>query len=267
MWVFGGRDVTGPRNDLWGLVRTSIDEGERWAWSPGCDTCLTVRPPARWRHTAVLQGDTMVVFGGLDASGQALGDVWRYIRSLNKWVPLATTGGPRRYSHAAVLVPGRANAVAPNNAAQLLVFGGRDETGALADSTVWALALPPSGDGLWRAIAAGPGPPAREAHAAVLDGYRQRSGEYPPKRRMYVFSGSGRSGLLNDVWALTRADVSTSALEPWSWSQPAATQAQVPAPRAGRSRFTTSSGIARCSSAATRRPLPAGSRTTPGRSP
>jgi hypothetical protein len=50
---------------------------------------------------------------------------------------------------------------------------------------------------------------------------------------MYVFSGRGRSGLLNDVWALVRADVSTSVLEPWTWTQPAAPPPPAPAPRAG----------------------------------
>ena len=116
MWLFGGRDATGPRSDLWGLVRTSVDQGERFAWGTACDTCLNVHPSARWRHTAVLQADTIVVYGGLDVGGQTLGDVWRYVRILNRWESIATTGGPRRYGHTSVLVPGRANAVFPNSA-------------------------------------------------------------------------------------------------------------------------------------------------------
>ena len=230
MWIFGGHDAAGPRNDLWGLVRTEADPGERWGWTRGCDTCSAVAPPARSRHSAVMYGDTMVVFGGLDAGGSVLGDVWRYVRSQNRWLPLSTGGGPRRYGHTAILVPGRSDAQPPNNAAQMLVFGGRDQTGGLADSTVWALSLPPSGDGVWRALSAGPGPPAREGHVATLDGYRQRPGQAISTRRMIVFGGQGRGGLLNDTWVLARQDLSTSTLEPWSWS-PLSVTGALPPPR------------------------------------
>lgn len=232
MWVFGGDDGVGPRNDLWGLIRTSIDPGERFTWATACDTC-NLRPPPRSRHSAVMHGDTMVVFGGKDVSGAALGDVWRYLRSRNRWQQLATTGGPSRYGHTAVLVPGRASSPAPNNAPQMIVFGGRGPDGAIADSTVWALSLPPSGDGQWRALATGPGPPSREGHTAVLDGWRQRSGEYPPKQRIGVFAGEGRSGVLSDFWLLARNDISTSAPEPWSWTAIPTSGPHTPAARTG----------------------------------
>lgn len=221
MFVFGGLGTSGPLDDLWGALRTPVDEGERWSWARWCDTC-TVRPPARSRHAAAMYGDTMVVFGGQDAGGQALGDVWRWIRSQQRWVSLATSGGPRRYGHTAVLVPGRASAVPPNHAPQLLVFGGIDENGTLADSTVWALSLPPGGDGMWRTLATGSGPAARRGHTAILDLTRQRAGEFPPKRRMYVFAGEGRTGVRDDVWVLTRPDVSTTLEETWSWTSLAA---------------------------------------------
>jgi len=153
-----------------------------------------IRPPARTQHSAVISGDTMVVFGGLDASGTALGDVWRFIRSQNRWrrSRRAVAGRVRATANTAVLVPGRTNAPWPDNVPEMLVLGGRDAAHALADSTVWALALPRAGTRSGARSMAAPVRRRATGQAAVLDNFRQRPGEPWPPDACTLFGGEAQ---------------------------------------------------------------------------
>jgi hypothetical protein len=80
----------------------------------------------------------------------------------------------------------------------MIVFGGDDGTGPLAD--VWSLDLSESGAEAWALLspAGSPAPPARSGHVAVFDA---------TTRRMVMFGGvDGTSTPLNDVWILDLGD-------------------------------------------------------------
>ncbi len=73
-------------------------------------------PPPRSDHSAVISQGTMVVFGGTDADGEKLADLWKFDIEKQEWsnVPVAEDMWPRARSGHAAAVHGNA----------MLVFGG-----------------------------------------------------------------------------------------------------------------------------------------------
>lgn len=82
-----------------------------WQWSPGAQTaplsptqCATPScgwalvainggsPPARYGHASGILADKLFIFGGLDASGAVLSDMWAFSRTDKSWAPVALTG-------------------------------------------------------------------------------------------------------------------------------------------------------------------------------
>jgi len=164
MYVFGGKDVTGYKNDIW---RYSIS-GDSWT-----QLTPTGGPPVvRSGHSSIIYNGKMYVFGGVNALGR-LNDVWEYDIVGNSWTQLTPTGGPpdARASHSAVIYSGK-----------MYVFGGLSATTRFND--VWEFDI--SGNSWTQKTS---GATAREFHSAVI---------YNGK--MYVFGGLSGPALLNDVW-------------------------------------------------------------------
>jgi hypothetical protein len=231
--LFGGRDSI-PRNDTWEL---SFSGSVTWrqltpsgpAPSPRIDHA-TIYDPIRHR---------LILFGGTDASGNPMNDVWALSLSGSPaWTQLVPTGS-------APAPRGAATAVYDATRDRLVLFGGYDKLlNALSD--VWSLTL--YGTPAWSPLAAGGTPPApRLSPSSIYDSQRERIVFYggtdlqnyysdvneltlfgtpqwsslaptngtpqaradhkaiydPAQDRMVVFGGSGISGgMLNDTWSL-----------------------------------------------------------------
>lgn len=237
--LYGGRDAAGARSDAWFVQRRQANSGVRWIWSQVLLTFDSPVPPARSDHGVVAQlascdslCDTLWTFGGRGTSGQALGDVWRMVfgsraQSRYRWEPVTPAGdGPgARWGHTAVYDPGPPGAAATGTYPRMLVFGGRDSTGALCDNRVWSLTLRPPFR--WSALtSATPTPAPRTGHVAVLD-IRNRNPNTKPKR-MTIFGGEGAGGVLGDTWFLFRGN-SSAADTTYSWTLNTASPVNPPA--------------------------------------
>lgn len=225
--MFGGLDASGPRNDVWLLQRRQDDRGVRWIWSSTLLVSGSTPPPARSGHGMVVHNsycdslcDSVWVYGGRDASGQALGDTWLLTygsaaQSRFRWTSVLPLGeGPgRRHGHTATYDAGPPGAGA--SYPRMLVFGGRDSTGALCDNRVWSLTLRPPFR--WSVLTpATTEPEPRTRHAGWFDN-RSRFPVTKPKR-MIVFGGEGGAGALADTWFLSRNHTSGSDTT-YSWSR------------------------------------------------
>eukprot|EP00505_MAST-04D_sp_SCG-Rhode-Island_P004879 Stramenopile-MAST_4_protein_4879 len=114
MIIFGGgkwtnsTNSTDKFNDVWQLELTNN------TWS---ELVPTGSPPAaRYGHTAMLYGTKMVIFGGSDAVGNPLNDVWQLQLTNSIWSELLPSGGlpAERHGHSALL-----------NGNTMVIFGGR----------------------------------------------------------------------------------------------------------------------------------------------
>ncbi len=204
--VFGGwlvGDVFNVFNDIWAL-----DLSGTLTWAElAPDGPL---PSPRQRHTAIYDPtlDRMIVFGGSDANGTELDEVWALsLGGTLAWAQLSPGGTPppARAYHAAVHDP------ASN---RMLVFGGSD--GSVTDDLLddlWALSLDEPVQ--WASISPPEAPPdARFGHAAVYD---------PVGDRMLVLSGGFATTPPFDTWELTLdGEEHWSALPPGVGPSPAA---------------------------------------------
>ncbi|MEZ4247647.1 MAG: kelch repeat-containing protein [Polyangiales bacterium] len=172
---FGGE---GPLNEPVRATSTLADD--RWIPLDAGEN-----PGARIGHAMVYDAARRrtLVFGGREPQGARammtppegplLSDVWALTNG--RWTRLAD-GGPfdRHFPAAAYHV----------DRAQVVAFGGRDDTGP--NATTWIL-----DDGGWRTLAIS-GPSARSEHVMAWDGAR---------RRVLLFGGLDASGTrLNDTW-------------------------------------------------------------------
>jgi hypothetical protein len=232
LFLFGGRSGATASNDGWLMQRRQQDNGVRWTWAQILLLAGNTPPTARSAHGMVVKPascdslcDTVWVYGGRDGNGQALGDVWRLVqgsRAQNRyrWESVAPQGeGPgRRSGHVAVYDPGPPNSGPAYP--RMLVFGGRDSTGALCDNRVWSLTLrPPHRWSALTAITAGPAPRTDAVGVLVT---RARFPDTKPKR-LFLFGGEGTAGTLADTWFLARGNSGPGdSVYTWS-SNPAAT--------------------------------------------
>lgn len=162
--LFGG-DAGYPyavRDDLWRFDGRS--------WQP-----LGAAGPSP-RSGAVMAplGGDVILFGGGDSAGVALGDTWRW--NGLAWSPVVTSASPS---------PRQSAALAPSNgAAQLLLFGGDQNSAMLGDTWLFN-----GGQWVLQATAAAPSP--RATHALGYDQARNRT----------VLFGGAAGGLpRNDTW-------------------------------------------------------------------
>ncbi len=98
---------------------------DAWRWDPSLGAWVQATHGAtrsaepRRRYSTVWSGDELVVWGGIDASGAALSDGWRFSPARRRARPLGATGSPiARSEHSAVWAGG-----------EMLVFGGRGADG------------------------------------------------------------------------------------------------------------------------------------------
>lgn len=144
------------------------------------------RMPERAGHVAILDParERVVIFGGYDAYDDYKSDTWALsIGGASSWVPITPLDQvpPGRYFHSGIYDAVRE---------RLIIFGGYDGSNR---NDVWALSL--SGEPVWtRLFPSGTPPAPRWGHAAAYD---------PIGDRMIVIGGTGGSGDMNDVWALS----------------------------------------------------------------
>jgi len=85
-------------NDLW---RFDIDDSE---WTMLSPSTLT-KPCGRWGHSAVVLGESMIVYGGNAEGQELLGDLWAFNFNTRSWNELQQNGGPAPgYDHSAVVI-------------------------------------------------------------------------------------------------------------------------------------------------------------------
>ena len=181
MLLFGGINSSFVlQNQLFAMQKS----GGFYEWS--VLTPAGTPPTARSGAVAIYDpvGVRMLVFGGLDVSSAARGDLHQLsLAGSPTWTTLHPAGGPTgRVAPSAVYDPFRH---------RMLIFGGADSLTGSLDNDVWALSLP----GLtWTHLApTGTPPPGREQHGAVFDTRRNR---------MLVMGGLLASGDMRDVWEL-----------------------------------------------------------------
>ena len=156
--VFGGYTSSGRcLNDLWAL--DSLATGGHWVLlSPG-----GTPPTPRAEHTAVYDSsyDRMILYAGRDSVPNPLADLWA-LDSVSigngRWRQLSPVGTPPppRFDHSAAYY---------SYFRHMIVFGGRNTSGALADLYSLDLTTP---EGTWSSWnPGGQAPSARYAHVAT----------------------------------------------------------------------------------------------------
>ena len=175
VYLFGGQ-ASDFQNDLWVYSM----EQKRWSQVSVSGTL----PPARWGHTLLWDAkrNQLVMFGGQSRS--LFSDVWAFDVARGSWSQLARddAGPSRRYSHSAILEPGRD---------RMVISHGFTNSGRFEDT--WAFDLANNG---WRNLTpSGTKPLRRCLHHAVYDAERSQ---------MLLFGGCA-SGFgpcpLGDLWA------------------------------------------------------------------
>jgi hypothetical protein len=179
MVVFGGSDGYEFFDDTWTLSLSGVP-----AWSPLHPSGIT--PEGRVLHSAVYDSahGRIVIFGGADdvQAGTDRNDVLALSLGANPaWSPLpGTSPAPRRDSSAIYDPVGD----------RMLVFGGHSFPGMVFGSNeVWSFALDKSP--YWTLLAPSGTPPQPR--------YRAMATYDPPRQRMLIFGGEGRS----DTWSLS----------------------------------------------------------------
>lgn len=192
------------------LLRFALHPVPEWRDSTDDGWGTARRPPPLARHSAVVDGNTrLLVYGGQDDTppgGPAVvnGDVWQLTRFDDDptrevvwtWDTVKVAADPvagkplARWSHAAILTSDR----------RMIVFGGRDGSGALGDAWQLNLAVGFGASAPWKLLAPTPdpvfgSPSPRWGHAAVY---------HAPANRMVIFGGRDAVGLASDdCWELT----------------------------------------------------------------
>jgi hypothetical protein len=211
--IFGGADSIGSYNDVWVLSRTNNELGAdfQFAWEKRFPT--GPRPPdRRSEHSAVaIPADTsMVVFGGKDAAGAPLRELWRLYWDGDPshglaWTKIDTVnaGPTARYGHAAFYdeFPGGA-------LKRMFVFGGTDGAGQpVADATLWELRFDQGSlnQATWRAVqmADSVRPAFRFGHRMSVDPTPRN--DYPQQgaHTAVLYGGDLGAGSFSDtLWAL-----------------------------------------------------------------
>ncbi len=183
--VFGGVDDSGNLlNDLW-----SYDTGKGNWKQLNASTAVTGNdcgsvPVPRMNAAMVWDGvdQQVLLYGGVGANNQYLGDLWSYSPSTGNWTALQCTGSG----------PGARSSNALWTGQQMLLIGGINKGGLLAD--FWSY-TPNNG---WQKIytATPMGPRAYQAMAWDTQ-----------DNRLYVFGGLDAMGLQrNDFWSYTNSD-------------------------------------------------------------
>ena len=141
--------------------------------APGWTSGATLNAPtARSSHTAIWDGQRMVIWGGLISSGTPTASGAMYDPAADAWTTTTTLGAPgSRSAHTAVW-----------SGSAMIVWGGQSTSGYLSSGGRFS----PSAQ-TWSEVQTSGAPSARYGHVAVWTG-----------SRMIVWGGRNLSGLLND---------------------------------------------------------------------
>jgi N-acetylneuraminic acid mutarotase len=176
----------------WLIASPGGSAGEEWS------LIATTNPPAdRWGHnlTYANTNNRMLMFGGDQANGNELNDLWSFQLPLGPWTLETPSGGPPavRRNHSAVWNPG---------AAEMLVFGGFCGP-SCSYNDVWSYSV---NTNTWTLLANNgtPPPPGYDFHAA-WDSINEN---------MLVFGGYDDSVHSDDLWQYNRATETWTQLSP-----------------------------------------------------
>jgi N-acetylneuraminic acid mutarotase len=111
MYVFGGSDDDLLYDELWAFDLTN----NTWTIKER-KTEQSLWPSPRDNHTAVVHGNFMYVFGGMDNEG-SLDELWRYDFTTGDWEKIAKKGPCRRGGHSAIV-----------HADAMFIYGGIEQT-------------------------------------------------------------------------------------------------------------------------------------------
>ncbi len=246
--VYGGRTgaaASSAVNEMWIAWRAPFDPEESWSWKLAGNVTAGATPPKRYQHSAVVHETwnkqytdhepptdslALFVYGGLDETGAASDELWLFRAfagtssfGFTTWkvnLSGAGTGPGPRYGHTAIFDPGPS--VPANPTPRMLVYGGRQADGTLADgddNKVWALTLTPPYQ--WSEVATHVGaPPARYRHTATFRGVG--ASEYDTENRlarMIVFGGEGSGGTRSDTWVLSRCNNASTCATQFTWTE------------------------------------------------
>jgi hypothetical protein len=176
MVIYGGQDLKeGPQNGMWMIEISQFDQGE-WDEIKTPDTC------ALCRHTAILKGDFMYLFGGSNGQHEFNRTLIYNLRTLQyrEILPDNPQIPPALDSHSACLYE-------DGTAAWMIVFGGF----SIGERTnnVYSLNLNTE---KWKLAQTTKGPEPRSNHSAVIF-----------QDRMYIFGGISEEGeKINELWRL-----------------------------------------------------------------
>jgi hypothetical protein len=238
---FGGRDTLGPKNDTWLLTRDNNVTGPdfRFTWVDISQTGAA--PLRRSEHSVVgMPADTMMVlFGGLNASGNGLADVWRLHWDPGHgitWSNVETfdTGPTARFGQAALYD-------ASDPLKRMIVFGGTDSLGKTpTDLALWELRFDRASknEATWRQVlveGTGPAPAPRYGHRMALDPLdREDPGDsLKLSHAALLYGGALGGGAFSDtLWLLW---LHTDGTARWEARPVGGTSGQVPGGRARHS--------------------------------
>ncbi|XP_050448440.1 uncharacterized protein LOC126849978 isoform X1 [Cataglyphis hispanica] len=145
MLIYGGyQDLRGSSSELWAFHF----ETESWHLLSSSES----GPAARHKHSAVLHGDAMYIYGGM-TDLQERNDCWRWDVNSASWSMLKNKPGPGPlHGHAACRLP-----------SCMLIFGG--ESGGLATNELWRFHF---GTETWEKLSvSGPKPQPRAESVAL----------------------------------------------------------------------------------------------------
>ena len=187
MVIHGGRSGDGSTH-FEDVAALTLPAAGTPAWSSFTlsGTPPLTAPEPRFHHTAVYDGQRMVIFGGASASG-TLQDIWALDLSQSSptsWLPIGPSSPPSgRYGHVAVW---------DSVNERMVVYGGADMLD-LPNDEVWTLTL--SGTPTWTPWTPLPTAGDRSLGTAVFD---------PVAVRMIIFGGVVDDALTStpETWAL-----------------------------------------------------------------
>lgn len=203
--VFGGVDVQGNLlNDLWSYNPTSGAWTNLSPQTPGATACNggSVPPP---RMNAALVWDNLhsqlLLYGGLGAGNHYLGDLWSYsvARGWNAVICAGNGPGPRATS-------------AIWNGSQMLILGGLNQNGLLAD--FWAYTPTNNSQFAWQRLTASTPLGPRAYATLVWDS---------TDKQLYVFGGLNANGQQSDFYSYSPAN-GWATITPTSTTNPPARQ-------------------------------------------
>lgn len=166
--LFGGSNNVTTFGDTW-LFNVTIDE-----WQV---LNTNASPGPRAFSAAVLDpaSDSILLFGGMSSTGQALGDTWMF--QGRGWTNVSTSQHPSPRWGASMSYDATTGTV--------YLFGGTDGTADYNDTWEYS-------SGTWREVDTQQSPPVRFGSSLA-----STDGGFP-----VLFGGYGTSGVLNDTWML-----------------------------------------------------------------